>query len=104
MKFPQWSEERMREMAETEPGGLMACSPELLGELKVLAGTDPAIAATLRAAGIDPKNVEKVVVPWAGSGRDIDPFNDEDVKAFQEWDRQAMEMLNGAPLKNPKGE
>ena len=63
MKFPEWSEERMREMADAEPGGLMACSPELLEELIVLAGEDPRIASTLRAAGIDPRGVEKVVVP-----------------------------------------
>lgn len=96
MKFPKWSEERMREMAEAEPGGLMVCSPEFLADLKVLAGDDPAIAATLRAAGIKLEHVEKVVAPWAGSGRDIDPFNNEDVKAFQERDRQAIGMLSEA--------
>ncbi len=33
------------------------------------------------------------VIPWAGGDRDIDPFNPEDVAAFQERDRQAMGML-----------
>jgi hypothetical protein len=33
---------------------------------------------------------------WVGGSRDIDPFNPEDVKAFQERDRQAIEMLNQA--------
>jgi len=33
MKFPQWSEERMRQMADEEPGGLMACSPEIWGAM-----------------------------------------------------------------------
>jgi hypothetical protein len=62
MKFPDWSEKRMRELADAEPGGLMACSPEILAELKIMAGTDPAIAATLELAGIKPEHVEKVVV------------------------------------------
>jgi hypothetical protein len=41
--------------------------------------------------------------PWVGGNRDIDPFNDDDVKAFQERDRQAMELLNDARPENPKG-
>ena len=32
---------------------------------------------------------------WAGSGRDIDPFNPQDVAEWQKRDRQAMEMLKG---------
>ena len=36
---------------------------------------------------------------WAGSGRDIDPLNDRDVKAFQERDRQAAALLE--PSKDP---
>jgi hypothetical protein len=62
MKF-QLSEAWLRRVADEEPGGLMACSPELLEELIVLAGDDPRIAATLRATGIDPNGVEKIVVP-----------------------------------------
>jgi hypothetical protein len=69
VKFPEWSDERLRIMADAEPGGLMACSPELLAELKIMAGTDPRIAASLKAAGIEPENVEKVVFPpqWASA-------------------------------------
>ena len=33
MKFPQWSEKRLRELADAEPGGLMACSPEIWGAM-----------------------------------------------------------------------
>jgi len=61
MKF-QLSEKWLRKVADAEPGGLMACSPEILAELKILAGTDPAIAATLELAGIKPEHVEKAVV------------------------------------------
>jgi hypothetical protein len=34
---------------------------------------------------------------WIGGNRDIDPNNPEDVKAWQERDRQAAEMLEPAP-------
>ena len=38
---------------------------------------------------------------WVGGSRDIDPFNPEDVKAFQERDKQAAEMLAPAPEIDP---
>jgi hypothetical protein len=31
---------------------------------------------------------------WAGGNRDVDPFNPEDVKQWQERDRQAAEILS----------
>jgi hypothetical protein len=77
MKFPQWSEKRLRELADAEdaagcinigpPSEAVRFSDE---ELKIFAGTDPAIAATLEAAGIKPENVEKVVVPMARGWRE----------------------------------
>jgi hypothetical protein len=73
MKFPKLSEAWLRKVADEESGGLMACSPELLTELKILAGTDPAVAETLRAAGIKPEHVEKVVVPERHVLRDGEP-------------------------------
>jgi hypothetical protein len=33
-------------------------------------------------------------VPWAGGNRDIDPFNNEDVAAWRERDKQAAKILN----------
>lgn len=61
VKFPQWSEERMRDLAETEPDGLMACSPELLTEFKEQAKTDMSMAAKLFFAGVelDPETVAR---------------------------------------------
>ena len=38
---------------------------------------------------------------WIGGNRDIDPNNPEDVKAFQERDRQAIEMLNQSHQAHP---
>ena len=86
MKFPEWSEEWLREVADAEPGGLMACSPELLREMKVLAKDDPAIAATLELAGIKPEHVERVVIPLTpefakalaafNAGREYTPLRD----------------------------
>lgn len=58
-RMPPWSEERLRELGDAEPGGLMACSPELMAEFKEMAKTDPAVAATLERAGVkadDPAN------------------------------------------------
>jgi len=63
VKLPEWSLERAKQLADAEPGGLMACSPEILAELKILARADPAIAATLELAGIKPEHVEKIVIP-----------------------------------------
>ena len=168
MRFPQWSPERFKELADAEPGGLMACSPELLKEFKEAAKTNEHVAEVLRHAGVqipDPelevmrkasigvanaaldilkapiyppgssaeyrdeldaaancpdcreakahaysdattpgffytecekhrKTGEDAGLPkWVGSNRDIDPFNPEDVKAWQERDRQAMEIV-----------
>lgn len=33
-------------------------------------------------------------MPWVGGNRDLDPFNSEDVSAWKERDRQAVEMLD----------
>lgn len=52
-RMPPWSEERLRELADVEPGGLMACSPELLAEFEEMAKTDPAVATTLERAGVN---------------------------------------------------
>jgi hypothetical protein len=51
--FPRWYEEKLKRFADAEPGGLMACSPELLTELIELAKTDEAVKATLVHAGIN---------------------------------------------------
>lgn len=51
-RMPEWSEERLKELADAEPSGLMACSPELLAEFKEIAKTDPAVAAVLERAGV----------------------------------------------------
>lgn len=53
MKWPDWSEEHWKELADAEPGGLMACSPELLAEFKEATKTDSTIAETLNHAGVD---------------------------------------------------
>lgn len=52
-RWPEWSEEKLRRLAEAEPGGLMACSPELLAEFKEAAKTNEDIRQTLRAAGVE---------------------------------------------------
>lgn len=51
-KWPLWSEAHFRKIAEEEPGGLMACSPEILGDMLEAAKSDPATAATLHLAGV----------------------------------------------------
>ena len=61
-KFPEWSEARMREMAEAEPGGLMACSPELLREMKEQAKNDGGVAAKLHLAGVELDR--EILVRW----------------------------------------
>lgn len=48
----EWSEDRLRELADAEPGGLMACSPELLTEFIEMAKTDSGVAETLTRAGV----------------------------------------------------
>lgn len=52
-RWPEWSEEKLRKLADAEPGGLMACSPELLEEFKEAAKTNEDIRQTLRAAGVE---------------------------------------------------
>lgn len=52
LKMPEWSAERIKELSEEEPGGLMACSPEILTDMLEAAKTDPATAATLHLAGV----------------------------------------------------
>lgn len=51
-ELPRWSEARLRELADAEPGGLMACSPELLTEFIEMAKTDSGVAETLTRAGV----------------------------------------------------
>jgi hypothetical protein len=60
--MPKWSEARLREMAEAEPGGLMACSPELLAEMKEAAKTDSGVATTLHMAGVELDR--EILVRW----------------------------------------
>lgn len=58
---PSLSPERLKELADAEPGGLMACSPELLTEFKEMAKTDPVAADVLRNAGVElPASVNPV--------------------------------------------
>lgn len=59
---PRWSEEHMKKMAESEPGGLMACSPELLTEMKEGAKTDGGVAAKLHLAGVELDR--EILVRW----------------------------------------
>ncbi|MDE2105473.1 MAG: hypothetical protein KGL39_50060 [Patescibacteria group bacterium] len=95
--IPRWSDERLRELADAEPGGLMACSPEIMAELKEVARTDSAVNATLLAAGV---YVKPDAWPWEKGGRDLDPNNPEDVAAWQERDRQAAALLVSDEIAN----
>ncbi len=72
LKFPQWSPEKMRAMAEAEPGGLMACSPEILTELIEAAKTDETIALKLEHAGLvrDPSGAIFVPTPSGPGAHD----------------------------------
>ena len=59
-------------MAEAEPGGLMACSPEILTELIEAAKTDETIAAKLEHAGLkrDPSGAMYVETPSGPGAHD----------------------------------
>ena len=59
MRFPQWSIKQLKELADAEPGGLMACSPELLEVLKEAAKTDEGVAERLRYAGVQIPEISK---------------------------------------------
>jgi hypothetical protein len=61
-ELPRWSEERMREMADAEPGGLMACSPDILGHMLEDAKFDAATAAQLHLAGVELDR--EILVRW----------------------------------------
>jgi hypothetical protein len=52
-KSPEWSEERMKELAEAEPGGLMAINPEFLPAIRKEAEVDGRTAARAHAAGVE---------------------------------------------------
>ena len=58
LKMPEWSPERLKELADAESealdatGGLLACSPEIMAELKEAAET----ADKMRAAGVEVDN------------------------------------------------
>jgi hypothetical protein len=59
--------------------------------------TSPGLSGTpINKEPFHPKPSVTSGTPWVGGNRDIDPFNDEDVKAFQERDRQAIGMLSEA--------
>ena len=60
--FPQWSPEQMKKIAAEEPGGLMACSPELLAEMKEAAKIDGGAATTLHLAGVELDR--EILVRW----------------------------------------
>lgn len=68
-RWPDWSEERLRELADAESealdatGGILACSPEIFAELVEAAKTDPNVYETLRRAGVS----------FATDGRQIMP-------------------------------
>ena len=58
LKMPEWSPERLKELADAESealdatGGLLACSPEIMAEMKEAAET----AEKMRAAGFKVEN------------------------------------------------
>ena len=69
LKMPEWSEERMRELAEAEPGGLMACSPEILGHMLEDAKTDQATAYKLHLAGVELDR--EIITRWKLMGEPV---------------------------------
>lgn len=73
-KMPKWSKEKLLKFAEAEPGGLMACSPELLTELKEAAKTDAGVALTLRLAGVELGTPVPNEVPTPGSDAAFNPY------------------------------
>jgi hypothetical protein len=58
----RFSEKWLREMAAFETGGLMACSPEILGRMKEEAKTNSGVAATLHRAGVELDR--EILVRW----------------------------------------
>jgi len=66
LKMPEWSPEFLKKIAEEEPGGLMACSPEILAAMLEGAKTDHAAALTLHQAGV--KLDHEILVRWGLAG------------------------------------
>lgn len=58
----RFSEKWLREMASFETGGLMACSPEILGHMLEEAKTNAGVAATLHQAGVELER--EILVRW----------------------------------------
>lgn len=53
---------RLKQIAEQEPGGLMACSPDIFRELKEAAKIDVAVATKLHLAGVELDR--EILVRW----------------------------------------
>lgn len=77
---PEWSESRILELSEDEPGGIMAASPEIFEELKSATDQDKSFAEALEESGFKPVKGARLIHdegPKAKPIEDVDSFMNE---------------------------
>jgi len=75
--MPEWSESRILELSEDEPGGIMAASPEIFSELKSVTDPDKSFAQALEESGFKPVTRKRLVLDETPIIEDVDTFMNE---------------------------